>query len=84
MTRRETWAVRLGIPSLAVTVAFMFLVWPLFWFGYGNLLWWMNVLWWGIVMPVCVASIILSKGQFASVMHHAIRDFRASHRRSAI
>ena len=24
---------------------------------------------------------ILSKGQFASVMHHAIRDFRASHSR---
>ncbi len=80
MTPREKWAVRLGIPSLAVTALFAVLVWPFVWLGYSALIQWISILWWGIVMPVAVTSYILAKGDFAGVARMALQSFRASHK----
>ena len=80
MTRREKWAVRLGMPYLAVTGVLAVLIWPLFWFGHGDLIQWISIVWWGAIMPVGVASFILAKGDFTGVARMALRNFRASHK----
>jgi hypothetical protein len=78
MTRREKWAVRLGLPALVATAVMAVLIWPLFWFGLDDpYLQWMTILFWGLVLPVGIISTLLARGQFLRLAQQYIRNLRA-------